>query len=92
MALEALGGIAPAFGFVFASPVLALGDCLRTAAGLAPGARLMGCTTAGEFSERGLIHGGVAVLLVATDSPHLGRTEPGRAERSAQCAGGAGPV
>ena len=77
MALEGLAGTAPSFGFVFVSPALSLSECLRTAAGLAHGARLMGCTTAGEFNERGLIHGGVAVLLVATDSPHVLKTGRG---------------
>lgn len=77
MALEGLAGSKPSFGFVFSSPALSLSECLRTAAGLAKGARLMGCTTAGEFNQRGLIHGGVAVLLVATDSPILAHTARG---------------
>ena len=58
MALAGLGSSAPAFGFLFVSPSLSLSECLRTAARLAPGARLTGCTTAGEFNESGLIHGG----------------------------------
>ena len=77
MALESLAGSKPSFGFVFSSPALSLSECLRTAAGLAKGARLMGCTTAGEFTQRGLIHGGVAVLLVSTDSPILAHTARG---------------
>lgn len=77
MALESLKGASPSFGLVFASPSLSLSVCLRSAAHLSPGAQLLGCTTAGEFSERGLIHGGVAVLLVSTDSPHLARTADG---------------
>jgi hypothetical protein len=77
MALEGLAGSKPSFGFVFSSPTLSLSECLRTAASVAGGARLMGCTTAGEFNERGLIHGGVAVLLVSTDSPHLAHTARG---------------
>jgi hypothetical protein len=71
IALEGLQGAAPSFGFVFSSPSLALSDCLRSAAQVARGARLIGCTTAGEFTERGLAHGGVVVMLVSTDSPHL---------------------
>ena len=73
-ALEGLQGAAPSFGFVFASPSLSLSECLRAAAKVAGGAKLVGCTTAGEFTERGLIHGGVAVMLVSTESPHFART------------------
>ena len=71
MALEGLQGAKPTLGFVFCSPALPLADCLRTASQVAQGARLIGCTTAGEFTERGLIHGGVVVMLVSTDAPHL---------------------
>jgi hypothetical protein len=77
MALEGLSGAAPSLGFVFASPTLALSDCLRSAAQVARGARLIGCTTAGEFTERGLMHGGVAVMLLSTDSPYLVQTARG---------------
>jgi len=73
-ALEGLHGSAPSFGLVFASPSLSLSECLRAAAKVAGGAKLVGCTTAGEFTERGLIHGGVVVMLVSTESPHFART------------------
>ena len=73
-ALDGLRGAAPSFGFVFASPSLSLSECLRAVAKVAGGAKLVGCTTAGEFTERGLIHGGVAVMLVSTESPHFART------------------
>src|SRR5207237_9872247 len=73
LALEALKGAAPSFGLVFASPALSLSGCLRAASEVARGAKLVGCTTAGEFTELGLIHGGVAVLLVSTDSPLVTR-------------------
>jgi len=86
MALERLGGGAASFGFVFASPALPLGECLRAAQGVVPDASLIGCTTAGEFNERGLIHGGVSVLLVRTDSPHLAATERGVGEGPAAVA------
>jgi hypothetical protein len=66
MALAPLGAARPTFGFLFASPKLALDECL-TAAREVSKARLIGCTTAGEFTERGLTHGGVAVMLVAPD-------------------------
>jgi hypothetical protein len=88
MALEGLHGSAPSFGFLFVSPALALSECLRTAQGLARGARLQGCTTAGEFTERGLIHGGVVVLLVSTDAPFLARTARGIAAAPAAVAKG----
>jgi len=73
-ALEGLGGAAPSFGLLFVSPSLSLSECLRGAAQVAKGAKLIGCTTAGEFTEQGLIHGGVAVVLVSTESPILSRT------------------
>jgi hypothetical protein len=73
-ALEALKGSVPSFGLVFASPSLSLSECLRNVSQVAKGAKLVGCTTAGEFTEKGLIHGGVAVVLVSTESPILART------------------
>ena len=77
VAIEGLGGAKPSFGFLFASPSLSLADCLRSASQVAQGARLVGCTTAGEFTERGLVHGGVVVMLISTDSPHLVQTSNG---------------
>jgi len=85
-ALEGLGGVSPSVGFVFASPSLSLSECLRSASKVAPGARLVGCTTAGEFTERGLVHGGVVVMLLATDSPLLVQTAPGVAAAAEQAA------
>jgi hypothetical protein len=76
-ALEGLAGAKPSIGFLFASPSLSLGECLRSASQVASGAKLIGCTTAGEFTERGLVHGGVVVMLVATDSPYLQHTTNG---------------
>src|SRR5207237_6892288 len=63
-AREALGGAAASFGFLFASPDLPLGDALRSARSAAGTQQVIGCTTAGEVTERGLTHGAVAVLLV----------------------------
>jgi len=63
--------------FLFASPSLPLGECLRSASQVTNGARLIGCSTAGEFTEKGLSHGGVVVMLVSTDSPHLMHTATG---------------
>lgn len=67
MALEQLEGRPPSLGFLFASPSLPLDECLRTARSIAQGAEIAGCSTAGEFTERGLTHGGVSVLLIAGD-------------------------
>jgi hypothetical protein len=64
-AREALGGAVASFGFLFASPDLPLGEALRAARSAAGTERIIGCTTAGEVTERGLTHGGIAVLLVA---------------------------
>ena len=77
MALEGLQGAAPTLGFLFCSPALALADCLRSASQVTKGAQLIGCTTAGEFTERGLIHGGVVVMLLSTDAPHQVQTAGG---------------
>jgi hypothetical protein len=67
-ALDRLKGERARFGFIFASPERDLGVLLRSARELCHGAELVGCTTAGEITERGLTHGGVAVLLVASDA------------------------
>ncbi len=64
-ALEGLNGARATFGFVFVSPGRDLGVILRCARELTQGAELVACTTAGEITERGLTHGGVAVLLVS---------------------------
>lgn len=67
-ALERLGGRAAHFGFLFAAPDRDLSACLAAAADVVGGAHLIACTTAGEITEQGLTHGGVAVLLVASDA------------------------
>ena len=64
-AREALAGAPASFGFLFASPDLPLGEALRAARAAAGTQQMIGCTTAGEVTERGLTHGGVAVLLVS---------------------------
>jgi len=56
----------PTFGFVFASPDHDLSVAMSTANGLVDGATMMGTSTAGELTEEGLVHGGIAVLLVST--------------------------
>ncbi len=55
------------YGFVFASPNHDLGLALKIARDLSS-AEIIGCTTAGEITEAGLLHDGVAVMLVASDT------------------------
>jgi hypothetical protein len=62
-----LSGRAASYGFLFVGPehdlAMALGDARRAH----PSADFIGCTTAGEITEAGLTHGGVAALLVSND-------------------------
>ncbi len=67
-ALAPFSGRPPAFGFVFAGPERDLGAMLGASRETSGCTQLIGSTTAGEFTERGLSHGGVAVMLVASDS------------------------
>ena len=66
-ARRGLDGEAPAFGFLFAGPEHDLASLLAAATAEAGGADLVACTTAGEFTEAGLTHGGVAAFLVSSD-------------------------
>src|SRR5713101_8326669 len=66
MALRPLAGAPPTFGFLFVAPRHDLGTALGVAERCAPGAVVAGCTTAGEITERGLTHGGVAALVVSS--------------------------
>ncbi len=68
MAIAGLNGEKPSFGFLFASPDRDLHATLKFARRAAGGAEIVGCTTAGEITERGLSHHGVAVLLVASNT------------------------
>lgn len=63
-----LGGATPTYGFLFASPDVDLRAALLAARAAAGGAEIVGCTTAGEFTERGLTHGGAAVMLAAGEA------------------------
>jgi hypothetical protein len=67
-ATSRLNGERPSFGFLFASPGLDLRAALRSARKAAPAAEIIGCSTAGEITELGLVHNGVSVLLVASDT------------------------
>lgn len=49
-----------------------MSEALAAASEVAEGADFIGCSTAGEFTEEGLSHGGIAVLLVATDDVTYG--------------------
>src|SRR6476659_6402213 len=66
MAVKPLAGSPPSFGFLFVAPRHDLGLALGEAERCAPGATFLGCTTAGEITERGLTHGGVAALVVSS--------------------------
>lgn len=66
-ALAGLSGRAPTAGFVFVASQHKLTRALSAAEAAAPGAAIIGCTTAGELTERGVLRNGVAVLLLATE-------------------------
>ena len=87
MAVKPLAGNAPSFGFLFVAPRHDLGVALGVAEHSAPGATFMGCTTAGEITERGLTRGGVAALVVSSpDTVFELRTEAGVKADPAQAA------
>ncbi len=62
-----LDGASPTFGFLFASPDYDLAETLKCARD-ATGAEIIGCTSAGEFTEYGLTRGGIALLVAASDA------------------------
>jgi hypothetical protein len=66
-AVASLDRTKPSYGFLFASSSLDLREALVTATEIS-GATIIGCTTAGEITDAGATHGGVAVMLVASDS------------------------
>ena len=59
-------GRRPTTGFIFCSPTLSLQDVLAMAAELQPDAAWLGCTTAGQFTEEGLVSSGLVVMLMAS--------------------------
>ncbi len=67
-ATQRLGRATPSYGFLFVAPELDLAEALDEARRVCPTTDFIGCTTAGELTEAGLIHGGLALLLVAADS------------------------
>ncbi len=64
---QQLGGAPPALVVLFASPEHDLAELLAGATAAAPGATVIGASSAGEFSERGSAHGAVSALAVAGD-------------------------
>lgn len=56
----------PQFGLIFASAKHDLALTLSKARQLCPGTAFAACHTAGEYTEKGLTHGGLVVLLVAS--------------------------
>ena len=67
VAMSALQGRSPSFGFVFAASKLDLKATLQVASDISGCPSLIGSSTAGEITERGLSYGGVAVMLVSSD-------------------------
>ncbi len=65
-AIFRLNGAKATYGFLFASPDLDFSAAIATARDVT-GAEIIACTTAGEITEDGLTHGGVAIMLVASD-------------------------
>ncbi|MCU0701435.1 MAG: FIST C-terminal domain-containing protein [Myxococcaceae bacterium] len=63
---------APVLVVAFAGPDRDLDVVHRELTALAPGATVLGCHTAGEFTERGLEHGSVALMLVSSDELLVG--------------------
>src|SRR5262245_15713557 len=59
--------VKPRVGFLFAGSRHALEGALITAREMTGGADILGCTTAGEITERGSTRNGIAVLLLAGD-------------------------
>jgi hypothetical protein len=56
---------APTFGLLFVSSKHDLKEALNAAKAAAPLCQIIGCQTAGEFTEHGRTDGGVALLLVS---------------------------
>jgi hypothetical protein len=57
----------PTIGFVFASPTVSLDDALAVAHEQHSDVAWLGCSTAGQFTERGLIRSGLVVALIGGD-------------------------
>jgi hypothetical protein len=66
-AQRGLGKQPALFGFLFSAPDRDLGSVLKAATEASGCANIIGASTAGEFTEAGLSHGGVVVMLVSGD-------------------------
>jgi methyl-accepting chemotaxis protein len=69
-ALSRLGESLPTFGFLFAAPSHDLRQAMRAIKEVAGITDLLASSTAGELTEDGLLHGGLVVMLVASDGTH----------------------
>lgn len=68
-ALAELKGAPPTkLGFIFASPNHNLREVMAVANRLCPDMQMMACHDSGEMTQRGYIRGGIAVMLVASDT------------------------
>jgi methyl-accepting chemotaxis protein len=67
-ALDRLSGGRPKLGFVFCSASHDLARVIAVAKDMAAGCEFIGCQTAGEFTEVGQTTGGLALMLVDSDS------------------------
>jgi len=70
-ASKRLGGTSPSFAFLFVAPRHDLGVALAVAERALAGAAVLGCTTAGEITERGLVRGGIAALVVSASETEV---------------------
>jgi len=66
-ASASLAGRKPALGILFASPRHDLHAALAAGRRISKDSPFVGCTTAGEITERGLAHGALALMLLASD-------------------------
>jgi hypothetical protein len=85
-ATSQLGGRVPGAAVVFASPALPLAEVMTAVRRELPGTTVVGCSTAGEITERGMSRGGLAVLLIASETMQFSSAlapEVGRDPRAA---------
>lgn len=93
-----LAGTSPRFIVVFASPVQPVGDVVAKVAASFPDAKVIGASTAGEFTERGDAKGAACAFALAGDltiSCGIGRglrASPERAVREALASLGTPPA
>jgi len=87
LALARFEHATPDLGLLFVSPDLSLADAMGEARTLLPNTDFIGCSTAGEITERGLTDGGVAILLISWgEASHLIKLTPRTDEALGQVA------